>query len=663
LRSYVDEHGELLFEVCRGRKPNGDKTFPQRKPNGHGGWTWNTKDVRKVLFRLPEVIEAIANEQLIVLVEGEKDVLNLVRLGINATCNPGGANQPGQQPKWRAEYSETLRGADIVVIPDHDAAGYAHQDAIACMSLGIAKRVRLLKLADHWPGCPQGGDVSDWLAAGHAREELDELIEHEAKPWAPHQEQQATELFDPWQRYAVPAFPLDILPSSIKHFVTTQSEIIGCDKSALAMSVLAAISGALDHRFALKLMRYGNWWASPRLWVLLVGPPSIKKTPIFNAATDNLDRLQSSNRIKYKNDLDEYVKAGGKADDFEMPEPPRYVAYDVTTEKLGMLLGNQDRGLLIKRDELAGWIGSMEKYSNSRGASADRGFWLKAYDGGPYTVDRVSREDVYINNLSCSIIGGIQPARLAELQGLTTDGLLQRFITIMVNGSKLPLDRQGTSEAAKYAQLMHRLINLAPRKLFLADDAYTPMEQLRQHLFDLGQAAGSLHEGFQGFIGKLDGIAGNLALVLAIAGDPDRTEGAQVGAAAVEDASTLVRDFFIPHAFEFYRTADQAAGGDRLQRLASWILTSGKDRIVPSDLTTNVADMRGLGLWDVNLRVSPLVAGGWLTPCEPGPVCKAWTVNPQVHEFFRERAQQEDRRKTVLAELMNSPRTRKAGKS
>src|SRR5262249_2768722 len=87
-----------------------------------------------------------------------------------------GANQPGKKPKWTIEHSEQLRGADLVVLGDHDEAGYAHQDVTCHISLGIAKRVRILKLAEHWPECPERGDVSDWLAAGGTREQLDELI-------------------------------------------------------------------------------------------------------------------------------------------------------------------------------------------------------------------------------------------------------------------------------------------------------------------------------------------------------------------------------------------------------------------------------------------------------------------------------------------------------
>jgi len=80
-------------------------------------------------------------------------------------------------------------------------------------------------------------------------------------------------IFDPWDKCIVPPFPFDILPPGVRRFVETQSVVIGCDPSALAMAALVNFSAALDHRFALKLMRNGDWWASPRLWVLLVGDP------------------------------------------------------------------------------------------------------------------------------------------------------------------------------------------------------------------------------------------------------------------------------------------------------------------------------------------------------------------------------------------------------
>jgi hypothetical protein len=141
------------------------------------GWDWGAGGAdTSALYRKDEIDEQIALGRTILLVEGEKDVDRLWAISIPATCNALGAAQ-NDKPKWKAEHSEQLRGADIIVIPDHDEAGYAHADATCQLSLGIAKRVRILKLAEHWPDIPKGGDVSDYLDAGHTREQLDALIE------------------------------------------------------------------------------------------------------------------------------------------------------------------------------------------------------------------------------------------------------------------------------------------------------------------------------------------------------------------------------------------------------------------------------------------------------------------------------------------------------
>jgi hypothetical protein len=103
---YADESGAPLFQVVR----LAPKDFRQRRPDGKGGWTWSLGKTRRVLYRLPEVRDAVARERLVVIVEGEKDTDNLRELGFTATCNPGGAN------KWRAEYGESLRDADVVII-------------------------------------------------------------------------------------------------------------------------------------------------------------------------------------------------------------------------------------------------------------------------------------------------------------------------------------------------------------------------------------------------------------------------------------------------------------------------------------------------------------------------------------------------------------------
>jgi hypothetical protein len=469
-------------------------------------------------------------------------------------------------------------------------------------------------------------------------------------------------VFDPWDKYIVPDFPLDILPDPIRRFVETQAVAIGGDANALAMAALANFSAALDHRFALKLMRHGEWWAPPRLWVLLVGDPSRKKTPVINTALRALDAHQNRLRDSYEAQLASYeadLRSRGKNDGPEPPpppKPPRLVVSDTTIEKLGEILAMHPRGLLVKRDEFSGWIGSMEKYGGSKGSAADRAFWLQAFDGGPYTIDRVARGEFRVANLSVSLIGGIQPARLAELHGLTSDGLLQRFIPVMMGPSEFPRDIPVDGPFDEYNRLTTRLIAAPPQRLSLSDPALEIMQDVRRHLHELEQAAGGLAEGFQAFIGKMAGLAGSLALILHMARDPHHGPSSPVPAGVVEAVRRLVVDFVLPHAFEFYRTAETVTDGDRVQRLASWIITSGQAQISSRDLTRNVWDFRGLSLLDINKRVSPLVAGGWLKPVEPGPISRSWAVAPEVAQQFQARAKTEEDRKARLADLMKSPR-------
>jgi hypothetical protein len=470
-------------------------------------------------------------------------------------------------------------------------------------------------------------------------------------------ERERAPLFDPWERYIVPDFPLQVLPPVVQSYVTSQSKVIGCDRSALAMAALTAISGALDHRFAVKMMRNGNWWEHPRLWTLLVGDPSRKKTPIINDVTRPLERHQNDLRRDYEARLRDYEAAKKDGDKtVQKPEPPvRYVVYDTTIEKLGEILSRSDHGLLVKRDEFSGWIGGMEKYSNaSRGAAADRGFWLQAFDGGPHAVDRVSRGEIYIGNLSVSLIGGIQPARLNELHGLTSDGLLQRFLPVMQRASTFPQDC-ASDDQENYHALIYKLIKAKHQRLFLSDFALTLMNELRAHLHELEQATGGLTDGLQAFIGKLPGIAGRLAVILHMAADPEST-AREIAGHTVAHVRTLILDFIVPHAVEFYRSTEELTGGERLRKIASWIVTSRLQTVTSRDLIRNVACLRGVSVFDLQTIVSPLVAAVWLEPEQQGPLNRTWTVSPLVAAQFERQRQIEEERKILVAELMGSPR-------
>ena len=111
-----------------------------------------------------------------------------------------------------------------------------------------------------------------------------------------------------------------------------------------------------------------------------------------------------------------------------MPAPQLTIG-DATIEAVGLILSDQPKGALLVRDELAGFFGEMNRYNNGSG---DRQFWLEAYGGGHYTVNRVTREAVTIERLTIGMVGGIQPDRLGSLlmKARDDDGMLARFCPV-----------------------------------------------------------------------------------------------------------------------------------------------------------------------------------------------------------------------------------------
>ena len=166
---YRDEGGKLVFQVCRFE----GKEFRQRRPdpNGKNGWTWKTKGIRRVLFRLPELLAAVKSGKTVFIAEGEKDVLALVKQGFEATSHPGGADNTGS--KWLASYNEPLRGASVVVIADKDDTGRPHAAAVAAKLKPVAKSVKVLELPDVEGKAVK--DAHDFFANGGTPDRLNQL--------------------------------------------------------------------------------------------------------------------------------------------------------------------------------------------------------------------------------------------------------------------------------------------------------------------------------------------------------------------------------------------------------------------------------------------------------------------------------------------------------
>ena len=125
---YADANGGVKFQKVR-NWPGRKNKFFMRRSDGNGGWINGTKGIdTSLIYRLPEIMEAIALGHVIAVAEGEKDVDNLWRIGIPATCNAHGASEPGKKPKWTKKHSEQLRGADLIILNDNDAPGRDHPE-------------------------------------------------------------------------------------------------------------------------------------------------------------------------------------------------------------------------------------------------------------------------------------------------------------------------------------------------------------------------------------------------------------------------------------------------------------------------------------------------------------------------------------------------------
>jgi hypothetical protein len=239
---YCNEHSKLLFQVCR----LSPKSFRQRRPDGAGDWVWNTDGVRKIPYRLPELVAAAkgnGHPPRVFIVEGEKDADRLkTQWGLLATTNAGGAG------KWRRDYNKYFAGFDVVIIPDNDDVGREHARTVATNLCSVAASVRILEL----PDLPPKGDVSTWLDRNPDATQSDfETLIEPIQPFQPRDDR-GTTWVDPailsganWLERDIPE-PDFILGQLIS--TTSRIELIGPTGIGKSILLLAKAMAAADGR-------------------------------------------------------------------------------------------------------------------------------------------------------------------------------------------------------------------------------------------------------------------------------------------------------------------------------------------------------------------------------------------------------------------------------
>jgi hypothetical protein len=454
-------------------------------------------------------------------------------------------------------------------------------------------------------------------------------------------------ILDPWAEITAPPLPPDLVPRPLQRFVNETADVMGADPGGLLMAALACVSGALDHQTRLRMGLHREWREAPALWVALIGDPATKKSPIVSAAMRPLDRIQAAFFKEYQARMEawEALEKGEKKATAK-PTTLRFIANNTTIEALTEILAQQDCGILAVHDELAGWLASMERYAGGGKASSDRPWWLTAFQGGPYHVDRIGRGSSRVNNLSVAILGGIQPRRLRELGSLDTDGLLQRFIPYVLSPA-MPSKDQATRDAADgYGALLQRLVGADPVTVRMTDPAAAAVVERVEQLGYTLAGTGEYGEGFPGFAGKLPAHWARLALAIHAISDG----GEVLAPATAEHAERLLTDHLLQHAIAFYSGIDRGAI-DKLREVAGYLLTKRPERVTAGLLARDVRcckagkDETRRAVERVTPIMEMLCSYGWAAPESTKPDNAAWTINQAALDKLDARGREEAARR------------------
>ena len=253
-------------------------------------------------------------------------------------------------------------------------------------------------------------------------------------------------------------FDLDLLPSSLRPWVEDLSERMQVVQDYPAAAIVCTIAGAVNRRASIQpLANDPSWEVVPNLWGAIIGPPGVMKSPVIEAAIRPLEKLQSdwfeeheakmaeSRRLaeKYEVKHDAWKHKAKQSwmktrrlPTALLPEPPeipkcrRLIVNDATVEKLHELLRANPDGVFVTRDELTGWLSTLDR----DGREGERDFALQCWNGtASFTVDRIGRGTIHVEACCTSLLGGIQPLRLRDYlldrrgRRPENDGLIQRF--------------------------------------------------------------------------------------------------------------------------------------------------------------------------------------------------------------------------------------------
>jgi hypothetical protein len=468
-----------------------------------------------------------------------------------------------------------------------------------------------------------------------------------------------------------PVLPLEVLGEHWATWITNAARAAACPVDYVVAPLLASASVVIGHaRWA---QAAEGWAEPPHLWCGSVGDSGDGKSPrgdvLYRSVLPEIERRMAADfpdqlreaqsaieaakarQESWKDDLRKAIKAGltvppRPSDEPEEPLAPRLMLSDVTIERVAALLARAaPKGLLMARDELAGFLLGMNSYNEGA-----RAFWIEAYGGRPYRLDRVKHpEPIKISRLAVGWHGGIQPERLAQVMREADDGLLGRFMWFWPD--PVPFDVAQTASDAEWAiEAFERLrmLELSPKGdvpsqpiiVPLAPAALRKMIHFGRLLQNQKDNAGGL---MRSTIGKARGLTLRLSLLLAYlwwcAKDGCEAPPGEISEQAFLAAAKLVAEYFLPMAERVFGDAACPASDRNAATLARWIARERPTEVHVRHLQREVR-LPGLSTADaIHAACKMLVEAGWLGEPRTGGFQQrgraAYPVSPRLSEALK----------------------------
>lgn len=256
---------------------------------------------------------------------------------------------------------------------------------------------------------------------------------------------------------SVMPFDPGLLPEALRALAEDVADRMQVPLDFPAVISVATLAGLCGRRASIQPKKHdSSWIVVPNLWGGLVASPGTMKSPVITCITKAARNLECEYRTSHIETMREHEEAKERArldhavwqeeykrnakrnlpvpkkpeTPLSAPVQPRFIAVDATFESLHSMLSENPAGIFVLRDELSGWLASLEK----PGREAERAFFLECWNGdSAFTIDRIGRGSIHVEHCCVSLFGGIQPAKLRAYladtlrDGPTNDGLIQRF--------------------------------------------------------------------------------------------------------------------------------------------------------------------------------------------------------------------------------------------